>query len=115
MDAPDPDACSLPRATVEARHATARAIVADVAREIADPDLRVVDPMDALCDARRCRAVINGYLMYRDDNHLTVEGANYVWARVEPRNLRSMARHKRVEPDSDLLARRESPMTGSQK
>ena len=79
-DPPDADACSLPRATVEARHATARAIVADVAREIADPDLHVVDPMDALCDARRCHAVINGYLMYRDDHHLTVEGANYVWS-----------------------------------
>ena len=47
MDAPDADTCSLPRTTVEARHATSRAIVADVAREIADPDLRVVDPMDA--------------------------------------------------------------------
>jgi peptidoglycan/LPS O-acetylase OafA/YrhL len=111
MDAPDEDACSLPRAKVEARHDTPRAIVADVAREIADPDLRVVDPMEALCDARRCRAVINGYLMYRDDNHLTVEGANYVWSRVQPRNLRSMARHQAPAPPSDYLVRQGSAIS----
>ena len=104
-DPPDADACSLPRAKVDARHATPHAIVADVAREIGSPDLHVVDPMDALCDARRCHAVINGHLMYRDDHHLTLEGANYVWSSVQPRNLRSMAGHMRHAADGDHLAR----------
>ncbi len=91
MDEPDADACTVPRAEVEAEHAQSRAIVADVAREIADPDLHVVDPVDALCDARQCRAVIGGRLMYLDDNHLSPDGSRYVWARIQPRNLRANA------------------------
>ena len=91
MDEPDADACTVPRAEVEAEHAQSRAIVAGVAREIADPDLHVVDPVDALCDARKCRAVIGGRLMYLDDNHLSPDGSRYVWARIQPRNLRANA------------------------
>ncbi len=100
MDEPDADACSEPRAEVEAEHAESRAIVARVVREIADPDLYVVDPVDALCDARRCRAVIGGHLMYLDDNHLSPDGSRYVWARIQPRDLRATADRHWLVPHS---------------
>ena len=100
MDDPDPDSCSVPRAEVEAAHAETRALVARVVRDIADPDLRVVDPTDALCDAQRCRAVIDGRLMYLDDNHLSPDGSKYVWARIQPRNLRANAVRRWQSPHS---------------
>ena len=100
MDEPDADACSVPRAEVEAAHAESRALIARVVREIADPDLHVVDPADALCDAHRCRAVIGGHLMYIDDNHLSPDGSRYVWERIQPRNLRATADRRWRTPHS---------------
>jgi hypothetical protein len=91
MDEPDPDLCTVPRARVDSRAATSRAIVERVARKIGDPDLHVVDPMEALCDRQRCRAVIDGELMYRDDSHLSEDGAHYMWSRIRPRGLRGLA------------------------
>jgi len=91
MAAPDPGKCSLPRARVEVQLHTAHALVGRVARAIDSPDLHVIDPMEALCDAARCRAVIDGQLMYRDDNHLSDAGARYVWSRIQPRALRGLA------------------------
>ena len=89
MAAPAPDVCTVPRSEIDAVLARSRGILADVAKEIADPDLHVVDPADALCDAQVCRAVIDGRLMYLDDNHLSPDGAKYVWSHVSPRNLRA--------------------------
>ena len=105
MDAPDPDVCSMPRARVEQRAATSRAIVARVAHSIRDPDLHVIDPMEALCDEQRCRAVIDGELMYRDDSHLSADGARYVWSRIRPHGLRGLAP---FEDHSPALARQVS-------
>jgi peptidoglycan/LPS O-acetylase OafA/YrhL len=100
------DSCSVPRQSVETRHANSRSIVARVVRELADPRVHVVDPMDALCDARACHAVIDGKLMYRDDNHLTVEGSRYVWSRIRPRNLGAFAAPPRDAQDDRSLTRR---------
>jgi hypothetical protein len=100
MDEPDADDCSVPRSEIDAEHAQSRALVAQVVREIADPDLYVVDPVDALCDGRRCRAVIDGRLMYLDDNHLSPDGSRYVWARIQPRNLRANADRRWLAPHS---------------
>jgi len=76
--------CSVPRASADASLATARGIIRRVAGALANADLHVVDPMDALCDAQACHAVIGGSLMYRDDDHLSIEGARYVWSRIRP-------------------------------
>jgi len=67
--------------------------MARVAAELHDSDLHVVDPMEALCDARSCHAVIDGQLMYRDDNHLTDEGARLVWSRIRPDGLPPLTRY----------------------
>jgi len=83
--------CSVPRARVDASLATPRSIIERVAGKLANPDLHLVDPTDALCDADVCHAEIGGNLMYRDDNHLSIEGSRYVWSRIRPRGLRGLA------------------------
>ena len=80
--------CRNPRAIVESSQAASRELVARAAQALASPNLHVVDPMDALCDADACHAVIDGHLMYRDDNHLSIEGSRYVWSRIEPQEVR---------------------------
>jgi hypothetical protein len=80
--------CSVPRAAVEQRQASYRAAIARVVRMLADPDLHVVDPMDALCDATECHAIVDDKLMYRDDDHLSAAGSRYVWESIRPRDLR---------------------------
>ena len=77
--------CSVPRARVEARQASVRAAVSRVAARLANPRLRIVDPMTALCDATECYARIGGVIMYRDDDHLSFEGSRYVWSQIQPR------------------------------
>jgi len=93
LPSPDAESCEMPRARIESRLAAARAVMARVAAELHDSDLHVVDPMEALCDARSCHAVIDGQLMYRDDNHLTDEGARLVWSRIRPDGLPPLTRY----------------------
>ncbi|HEX8596544.1 MAG TPA: acyltransferase family protein [Pseudomonas sp.] len=40
----------------------------------ADPKIHVLDPAPLLCSDGICRAVINGYSQYRDENHLSDQG-----------------------------------------
>jgi peptidoglycan/LPS O-acetylase OafA/YrhL len=39
------------------------------------PGVSVLDPRDAVCDAGKCRAIINGESMYFDDNHFSMPAA----------------------------------------
>jgi peptidoglycan/LPS O-acetylase OafA/YrhL len=84
MKARLPADCSVLRSTVEARQISFRAMIARVAAKFPTPRLHVVDPMTALCDAERCHAVIGGTTMYRDQHHLSLGGAAYVWSRISP-------------------------------
>jgi hypothetical protein len=91
LPAPSEESCSVTRASVDQSLATSRAIIQRVVAALASPDLHVVDPLDALCDADACHAKIDGQLMYRDDNHLSGDGARYVWSRIRPEGLRGLA------------------------
>jgi hypothetical protein len=95
---PGEAACSVSRASVEAVQASSRDLVESVARSLANPRLHVVDPMEALCDVKICRAVVGGKLMYRDDNHLSVEGSRYVWARIQPSVIKEIAAEESYAP-----------------
>ena len=88
--------CSVPRARTERQQAKYRAAIARAVHAVNDPDLHVVDPMDALCDATKCHAMIGGVLMYRDDDHLSVAGSRFVWEKIRPRDLRFVARPERA-------------------
>lgn len=83
--------CGVPRMAVERRQASYRAAISRVVSALADPDLHVVDPMDALCDGRDCHAMIDGKSMYRDSDHLSEAGSLYVWEKIRPRALRTFA------------------------
>jgi hypothetical protein len=38
----------------------------------------VLSPSDLLCDAERCAVTSNGRLLYRDEDHLSIDGAHYI-------------------------------------
>jgi peptidoglycan/LPS O-acetylase OafA/YrhL len=42
------------------------------------PSVLVYDPLDLFCDASKCYAMRNGVMFYRDDDHISVAGANAV-------------------------------------
>jgi peptidoglycan/LPS O-acetylase OafA/YrhL len=97
-------ACSVSRADMEARQARFRAMMARVVAKISSPRLHVVDPSDVLCDASRCHAVLDGILLYRDDDHLTAQGARYVWSRISP-----FGREPVISPASETGASADAP------
>jgi hypothetical protein len=72
--------CAIPRHDAEARQASYRALVADVAagRE----GVRVVDPWEVLCDETWCHAMLDGVVLYADDDHLSPDGARALWRRL---------------------------------
>jgi hypothetical protein len=74
--------CEVPRADVERRQAGARRLIGEAVVTAGAANVAVVDPMDVLCDATSCSAVRDGLVLYRDDDHLSVEGARYVWSRL---------------------------------
>ena len=74
--------CAVPRRKVDAYVAEyARLVDAVLAGR---QRVRVLDPLDALCDGDLCRAVIGGELMYRDDVHLGVAGSRHVMRKLWP-------------------------------
>ena len=70
--------CTIPRAQYEAAMAGHKAAVASVLKEF--PQVKVLDAAAPLCDQQRCKAIIDGKLMYRDRGHLSYEGDLYVGA-----------------------------------
>lgn len=42
-----------------------------------DKDVVVIDPLNRFCPEKECIAVINGKSLYADDDHLSLEGAQY--------------------------------------
>lgn len=66
--------CVVPRAAVVERRSEADAAIA-AARE-AVPQMRLVDPLPALCDEKLCYAVRDGVSLYRDFHHLSGAGAD---------------------------------------
>ena len=72
--------CAVPRADVEARQRPYREALAPILA--AHPNVRVVDPMEFLCDETLCYGKIGEVIVYRDDDHLSVEGSRFVAERL---------------------------------
>ncbi|WP_342116612.1 acyltransferase family protein [Pseudoduganella sp. OTU4001] len=72
--------CAVPREEYEKSVAPHRAIVDRVLKEF--PAVRQLDAADALCDAKSCRVVADGMLLYRDNNHLSHRGDLWVAQRL---------------------------------
>ncbi|MCA1857910.1 acyltransferase [Massilia oculi] len=64
--------CAIPRAEWDAQMAQHREIAARLAAEF--PQIAWFDAGKVLCDKDQCHAMVDGRLMYRDNNHLSYEG-----------------------------------------
>jgi peptidoglycan/LPS O-acetylase OafA/YrhL len=64
------DRCSLPRAEIETARRPAMTELQRVAAKY--PAVRLIDPLEAFCDAKLCRPYEKGATLYRDDNHVSV-------------------------------------------
>jgi hypothetical protein len=82
--------CTMDRREVEERSAGYRRIVMDVLAKF--PTARYWDPIPLLCDERMCYAKRDGVLLYRDKNHLSLAGSEYLG--------RSFATEAPPRPDS---------------
>ncbi len=70
------DDCVTERAVYETRMRRYRKILRTVEERL--PYLRVIDVEDKFCDARACAARREQYLLYFDNNHLSVSGSQVV-------------------------------------
>ncbi len=68
--------CEVERALIEARNREYRPQFAAVLAR--HPEVRVFDPMAAMCDERACYGKRDGVLLYRDDDHLSLEGSRWL-------------------------------------
>ncbi len=66
-------ACGLARATVEQASSASRATLNRIA--VLHSDTRLWSLLDGLCPDQHCPPAINGRLLYRNRNHLSVEGS----------------------------------------
>ena len=64
--------CAIPRSDWDEQITKHNIIIGQMAQEF--PRIRWFQAAPALCDERECRAMIDGRLMYRDNNHLSYEG-----------------------------------------
>jgi hypothetical protein len=63
---------TIPRAMARARAERANQIWAQVAKE---QDVEVITFDDLLCDQERCRTMLGTHRIYRDNSHLSIDGA----------------------------------------
>lgn len=52
---------------------------------IKDIKVNKLDPLDIQCDKDWCHAKIDGSVLYRDKNHLSIDGSNYISRKLLPR------------------------------
>ncbi len=68
--------CAVPRAEYDKRNKKYREIVFSVLKDF--PSVKVFDPAVLLCDTQYCWAMKEGKMLYRDDDHLSVEGSRFI-------------------------------------
>jgi len=76
-------ACPVSRSFEDAYNAQYRNIVDDVL--LLYPQIDTLDPMQILCDADNCYAAKDGQLLYNDDTHINVLGAQLITKGVTER------------------------------
>lgn len=68
--------CAVKREDFVLRNSSFRTITQSVLRNF--PSVRSVDLSEPLCDKLYCYGIIDGALMYTDDDHLSARGARYI-------------------------------------
>jgi len=42
------------------------------------PSVLLLDPEKMLCNTQNCNGILNGHLLYSDDDHFSVAGSKYI-------------------------------------
>lgn len=64
--------CTIPRVEVMKRQSKYRVAVDQVL--VSYPEVTVVDPLNTLCGTESCSALLSDKVLYRDDDHISIEG-----------------------------------------
>ncbi len=73
-----PNEIGYDRAYFDAQTALSHSVFQDAASTFSRDQVALVHPEETLCDRTTCKVVIDGEIMYSDDNHLSVYGAEKV-------------------------------------
>lgn len=68
--------CGLPLSEVTERQTTYRKLLSQL--QMRHPQMRTYEPMKKLCDTQHCYALLEGHMLYRDDDHLSLAGSDYL-------------------------------------
>ncbi len=84
-----PEACSVSRDDADSRLRAVRQVIDHLALEY--PNVRVVDPILLVCDARQCSAGDSTRVLYKDDDHLSANSARAMRERLTARDVQWLA------------------------
>lgn len=76
------ETCDVAREQVDTRTAEYRDVLDRVLQRY--PQVIQLDPQPLLCDAQRCVGRADGVLLYRDDDHLSFGGSQWIARRMQP-------------------------------
>lgn len=74
--------CAVARADYDDRVKRYRALIEPILREF--PNVMVYDPINDFCDREYCWATKDGRFLYRDTDHLSDEGSDFLVERILP-------------------------------
>lgn len=74
------DDCAINRVRHDKRSRVYREVIGQVLA--ANPGLAYWDTAEAFCDAKRCRGMVDGELLYRDRSHLSMAGTRFLGERL---------------------------------
>jgi hypothetical protein len=71
----------------------------------------VIDPAARLCDDARCEGVLDGTLVYQDDNHVTAQGALLFREELVAALARGVERRPAAASDGDAQGAARMPVS----
>ncbi len=74
--------CAVSREAFENRAGRYRRLVADILKDY--PQVELYDPVKVLCDEKWCWAMKDGLMLYRDFDHLSLDGGRYIGQTLNP-------------------------------
>ena len=82
------DYCGISRSQIDATTGVANRIVRDIVLKL--PNARFIDPVDLFCDDTFCRPYVQRSILYRDNNHLSLFGADWLYSKLRPHMVWAM-------------------------
>ncbi|MGE0231680.1 MAG: acyltransferase family protein [Flavobacteriaceae bacterium] len=82
------DYCGISRKEIDETTGVANRIVRDIVTKL--PNARFIDPVEMFCDKTLCRPYVERSILYRDNNHLSLFGADWLYAKLRPHMVWAM-------------------------